>query len=718
MMDQFRESFKEEAYEMLDQMEDSLMEIEKNPENDEQISNVFRAMHTIKGSSGMFGFDRISSFSHQVENTLDLLRSRQISVTDELVRLILDAKDYIHELLDCDEVLSDKQEKLGTEILAGFNTVENFKDSEHIVGTSQPPAVEGPAAGEGQPAAVPREDPAEGDMTESVTYRIHFKPNDDIYLTGGKPYLILKELSGLGDYTCIPEPDNVPALSKLNAEKCFLAYEILLTTKESINIIRDVFIFVEKHSELAITKIESQSDAMGSFTSKRLGEILVEKGLLSGNDLENALHEQKRVGEVLVESKKVSKSAVQGALREQQHLKMAMDKKAFAMSTATIRVASGKLDNLVDLVGELVTYQARLSQTAGETKHAELVQIAEHVERLTSELRDNAMSMRMLPVGMTFNRYRRLVHDLSADMNKKNEMITSGGETELDKTVIERLNEPLVHLIRNSIDHGIESPQARKTAGKPETGTILLSARHSGAFVLLEISDDGAGLDNSAIKEKAVSRGLMTPDQELPDKELYQFLFHPGFSTAAEVTSISGRGVGMDVVKKQIEGLGGSVFIESTYGQGTKITMKLPLTLAIIDGFLVRCGQEFYVFPMANVVECMELTPEKRKEHPDRGFMNVRNAAMPIIGLRDVFGIEGQKPDIEQIVILQIDEMKTGVLVDSIIGDFQTVIKPLGKLYKKIRGVSGATILGDGTIALIVDMNGIFNILKNEVMKP
>ena len=362
-----------------------------------------------------------------------------------------------------------------------------------------------------------------------------------------------------------------------------------------------------------------------------------------------------------------------------------------------------RLDYLVNLVGELVTVQAHLTQTADEKNDGDIIAIAEEVERLISELRDTTLTMRMLPIGSTFSKFKRLVRDLSSELGKEIDLETSGAETELDKTVIEKLNDPLVHLIRNSIDHGIEMPDIRRKAGKSSNGTVLLGAVHSGDSVLVTIRDDGAGLDKEAIRAKAIERGLITAATELTDKEIYNLIFAPGFSTAKTVTSVSGRGVGMDVVKKAIEALRGSIDINSTPGKGSVITLKIPLTLAIIETLLVRINESFFVLPLSMVEECIELTRADVEASHGRNLAHVRGTLIPYVSLREQFGISTEKPEIEQIVIAGVNGSRIGFVVDDVVGEHQTVIKSLGKLYRDVQGISGATILGDGTVALILD---------------
>jgi two-component system chemotaxis sensor kinase CheA len=375
-------------------------------------------------------------------------------------------------------------------------------------------------------------------------------------------------------------------------------------------------------------------------------------------------------------------------------------------------VAAHKLDDLMDLVSQLVTAQARLSRTASVHDDPVLLSIAEEVERLTAELRDKTMSIRMLPIGTAFGKFRRLFRDLSKDLGKEIELITEGAETELDKTVIERLGDPLVHLIRNSLDHGIETPGVRVAAGKPRKGMVRLAAVHSGAHVLIEVSDDGAGMDREAIRAKAVEKGMIVENADLPDNELYSLIFAPGFSTARKVSSVSGRGVGLDVVKRAIEALRGTIEISSRKGAGTTITLKLPLTLAIIDGLLVRIGEQHFVLPLSFVKECVELAGNGNGN--GRHIANVRGELVPYIRLREQFGIEGERPAIEQIVITEASGSRTGFVVDHVIGDNQTVIKNLGKVYQNVEGLSGATILGDGSVALILDVPRLVQTAERE----
>jgi len=499
--------------------------------------------------------------------------------------------------------------------------------------------------------------------------------------------------------------EHIPVLEELNPQHCYLYWDMVLNTTRDINQIRDVFIFVEDQAEIKIDLIDqADPDNPEETEYKRLGEILMERGDLDSDDLCKALKKQKPLGEVLVEQEIVDQGVVDSALAEQKQVRDIREKRQMESAGSSIRVAADKLDDLVDLVGELVTVQARLSQAAFSRQDAELLSIAEAVERMTAELRDNTMSIRMLPIGTTFSKFKRVVRDLSNDLGKEVNLTTEGGETELDKTVIEQLNDPLMHIIRNCVDHAIELPEVRRKLGKPSAGTVLLSAAHSGANVLIRIQDDGAGLDTDAIRAKAIEKGLIPHDAEPAKKELYHMIFQPGFSTAKKVTGVSGRGVGMDVVKRGIENLRGAIEIESEKGKGTAITLKLPLTLAIIDGLMVDVADDFYILPLSAVEGCIELTRADVAKDKGRHMINVRDRIVPYLRLREIFTMTGQTPEIEQIVIAEVNGERMGFVVDHVRGQHQTVIKNLGKMYQNIRGVSGATILGDGTVALILDL--------------
>jgi two-component system chemotaxis sensor kinase CheA len=723
MSDRFRDSFKEEAYELLNDLEGDLLELEENPTSEEQISSIFRSMHTIKGSAAMFGFQHISDFAHSIENRLDEVRGGTLEVSQELIDVILKARDHIRALLEEEEPppkelqsvsaqLVDEVQAIGSPASGqGMTVVPEAPESlsgigaEEATGGDSSTGDTGTAAGDGGAAEGGSSDGEE--LDHRVTYRVEFRPKPDIYLSGSRPLLLLQELSELGDYSAVAYPDRIPALDELDPEQCSVSWDAFVTTNKPRNALEDVFLFVQDTADVRISVADEFADE-DDAPSPRIGEILRQRGIADDIVIEEAAKGQRRLGELLVE-KGVDRHAVEGALKEQQHVSKARERAHEDLSSSSIRVNASKLDGLVDLVGELVTLQARLSQTAGELHNAEVTSVAEGVERLTNELRDSTMSIRMVPIGTTFSRFRRVVRDLGQELGKEVEMVTSGGETELDKTVIDRLNEPLVHIIRNSIDHGLEAPEEREQAGKLRTGTLTLSAEHVGASVVIRISDDGKGFDKDNITRLARERGVIDQSAELSEQETYNLVFQAGFSTVDSVTSVSGRGVGMDVVKREIEGFGGSVSIESSPGEGSAVVLTIPLTLAIIDGLLVEVDGEGYVFPLSAVEECIELTADQTDGSQD--IINNRGEVLPYVRLREVFDFEESTRSIEQVVVVGSSAGKVGFVVDDIIGDFQTVIKNLGKLYRDIEGISGATILGDGSVAFILDIKRLSEIV-------
>lgn len=515
-----------------------------------------------------------------------------------------------------------------------------------------------------QPAAPPQAAPlADG---ARAAYRISFRPPPGLAATGLDPASLLDELRALGECEVVVNTDAVPTLDALQPDQCYLSWEILLTTEADANAIRDIFIFVEDDSEI---RIEREPCILALTTPPKS-----EPALIANEHADAPARPSER-------------------------------KTAAAPSTA--RVPSEKLDRLVNLVGELVMNQSRLIEVAASIDSAELAGPVEAIERLVSELRDSVLSIRMMPIGATFSQLRRLVHDLSNELGKEIELATEGEDTELDKTVIDQLGDPLVHLIRNSIDHGIELPGERAAAHKPKTGKIRLSAAHKGAHVVVTIQDDGRGLHADTLRAKAVEKGLIARDANLSEAEAFNLIFHPGFSTAKKVTSVSGRGVGMDVVRRQIEALRGSIRIASKAGQGTTISLSLPLTLAIIEGLVVEIAGDRFIIPMSAVTENVELAARERAACNGRNLVHVRGELVPYLGLRALFGIADAGPDLAKVVIAQHEGQRVGLVVDRVLGSHQTVIQSLGQFYEDIEVVSGATIMGDGRVALILDVAGL-----------
>lgn len=727
-LDKMADIFLEEASDLLEKLEDHLLKLEQSPDDADTIAAVFRTMHTIKGSAGMFGFNAVSRFTHQAENTFDEVRNGRVAVNSELITLTLNARDHIRNMLSepNSPELAEETERLISQFQVYL--LENALDGSKPAKTEVTKFIEkaSPQVEENKPttnmgdevisfnansvqeAEKPKTPQKIQEDVPEITYRISFEPDLDVFLNGTKPHSLISELAEMGEVSIIPFYSSIPSLKEIDPTKCYMSWDIILTTTKSVNDIQDVFMFLDNSSKVEVKKVaDSNQD---SHAPKRLGEILVEKNLVTQDEITAAIGVQKPLGQILTEKKVVSVEDVQAALVEQKHLREQKERKNQEQNSQTIKVNSLKLDRLIDLVGELVTFNARLNQLSGGLHSPILSTLSEQGERLILELRDTTMDMRMLPIGTIFSRFRRLVRDLSSETQKNIELITEGAETELDKTVIEKLNDPLVHLIRNSVDHGVEPPDVRVAKGKAPQGKVTLKAQHAGAFVLITIEDDGAGLDLEKIRKKAIDKGLISANDELSESQTADLIFMPGFSTADKVTSISGRGVGMDVVKRDIATLGGSVSISTKKGIGTKFTLKIPLTLAIIEGILVKVGDNSYVLPLSNVLECLKF----QTSLPESKFCStakIREDMVPFIDLRNFFGIKTERPTQQQIVMVTDQDSKIGIVIDKVIGNYQTVIKPLGKLYHNVQGISGATILGDGSVALILDIYKLSDIV-------
>ncbi len=676
------ETFKDEALELLQELEAALLELEESPEDSAAIDRVFRALHTLKGSGGLAGFENVAGFCHEAETVFEQVRSGERQVDQDLVSLTLSAQDHLKGMILAEFGADGIDDELTAELVAAFQALRPFQEEKQPVVTTG----------------------FKTRKSDQVTYRVRFRPEPNLFRQGVQPQFLLSELVRLGEAVVVAQLDAIPPLEKLDPEECWVYWDILLTTDQDEDDIRDVFIFVEDDCELVIQQIDdgSRLDQPGDY--KRIGEILVERGDLTNEDLEKYLKEKKRLGETLIEKGVVDESKLQSALLEQERVQVLRRERTANDAMESIRVKSDRLDKLVNLVGEMVTVQARLTQFANSRVDAELLAVAEEVERLTWDLRDQVLTIRMLPIGGTFTRFKRLVRDLGAEVSKEVILVSEGGETELDKTVIDQLNDPLVHLVRNSIGHGIEPPGIRQAIGKTAKGQITLSARHSGANVMLTVADDGAGLDVARIRAKAIEKGLISNQAELSDREICALIFEPGLSTAEQVSNLSGRGVGMDVVRQAIDALRGSIEVHSEVGQGTTFTIKLPLTLAIIDGLLIDIAKDHYVLPLSAVEECVELTRAESEQTHGRNLIKIRGEIVPYVRLRDEFRVDGQCPDIEQVVIVKLDGIRVGFVVDHVVGEHQTVIKNLGRMYQDVDGVSGATILGDGRVALILDL--------------
>ncbi|PZU82874.1 MAG: chemotaxis protein CheA [Shinella sp.] len=648
--------FLTEATELLEQVEAGLLDLTSRLDDKEQIDAVFRGLHTLKGSGAMFGFDALAAFTHHCETAFDRVRKGDVPATQELVAAVLAAQDHMRALLETPN--GDHEEK-SAELLAVLQAAV---------------AVSGGAVAKAPVAAGVQA--AQQDDEKGGAWRIRFSLPHDSMANGTNPLGLLDELRDLGECRIVADASKVPSLDTLVPTEIHLAWDVHLVTDGGREAIEDVFIFVMDDMELSIERLKGEVPA--PLAAK----------------------------EQAAAAPAISQPVAQAPVKATETTTPAADNKPQQQAKAAenVRVPAERLDELMDRVGELVIAQSRLSQLADATMEIQLRAVSEDIERLSGELRDTMMVLRMMPVASLFGRFRRLVHDLSRETGKKIDLVTEGETTEVDKTVIDRLADPLVHLVRNSIDHGLELPEDRRNTGKAETGRIILSAQQSGGEVIITIKDDGRGIDRARVRAKAESSGLIQPGATLTDPELLQMIFQPGFSTAATITNLSGRGVGMDVVKKTVEALRGTIDITSTPGEGSEISLRIPLTLAIIDGLLVRVGNAPYVIPLSAVEECLELSVEDDMRSRGRSFISLRESLVPFIRLRELFQT-GTKPDpFQKIVVISTGTERVGMVVDQIIGDHQTVIKSLSKLHHDVATFSGATILGDGSVALILDV--------------
>jgi len=623
--------FRQEAQDLLEQIELNLLDLARRPSDRGLVDAVFRGLHTLKGSGAMFGFDALAAFTHHCEGAFDRVRKGEVAATPELVSAVLAAQDHMRALAE----ERDAPQAEGEALLAALHRAVD-------------------AAAGGSPAA-PADAPA------ATTWRIRFRLPADALVNGTRPLPLLDELRDLGPCEVVALTDAIPPLEALAPTECHLGWEVTLVTEHPRSAIEDVFIFV-------------------------IDDMTLEIEALGGEPEPESVPD---AGPALAVVDAASESAVEGKA---------------ARGGDTVRVPAERLDELMDRVGELVIAQSRLKQVAASSAEPSLRAVSEEIERLAAELRDTMMVVRMVPIAQLFGRFRRLIHDLARETGKAIDFVTEGESTELDKTVIERLADPLVHMIRNAADHGLETPEQRLAAGKPAAGRVVLAARQAGAEVIITITDDGRGVDRDRVRAKAEENGLIAPGAVLSDNELLQLIFHPGFSTAQTITNLSGRGVGMDVVKRTIEGLRGAIEMTSEPGRGSQISLRIPLTLAIIDGLLVRVGTARYVIPLAAVEECVELSVEQDLRSTGRSLITLRDRLVPFIRLRELFRT-GQAPDPHQkVVVVATGQERVGLVVDQILGDHQTVIKSLSSFHADVETFSGATILGDGGVALILDI--------------
>ena len=660
-MSQFLETFYEESFEGLEIMETELLALDVGEADNETINTIFRAAHSIKGGSGTFGLTAVADFTHVMETLLDEMRDGKRQVTEEAVNLLLTTVDVLREMLTA---LRENSELDSERIKSTHDQLEELLGSNTNT-TGQQQNTETTAAV----------------STAAQGWNISFHPHLDLFKTGNDPVRILRELESLGELEVNVDPSTLPEFNELDPEESYLGWELALKAEITRETIDEVFSWVEDECDLAITEIVSAEEA-----------------------------EEIQIAPVPEEKTVTGKSQPQGNRRQTKP----------ASETTSIRVGIDKVDSVINLVGELVITQSMLS-TLGEdfdmSKVNNLIQGLEQLELNSRQLQEQVMRMRMMPINFAFQRFPRLVHDMSQKMGKNIELKMTGEQTELDKTVMEKIGDPLVHLVRNSLDHGIEMPEQRKEAGKPETATLGLNAYHQGGNIVIEVIDDGAGLNEDKILAKAIDQGLILADAQLESARIHELILLPGFSTADEITDVSGRGVGMDVVVRNIRSLGGSLEVWSKPGQGSKFTIRLPLTLAILDGQTVSVGDEDYIIPLISIIESIQLTSDMLNIVVGKGeTFKLRNEHLPIIRLHNVFGGSPNTTNLTEglLVVVESDGRKIGLFVDELKGQQQVVIKSLEVNYKRIEGISGATILGDGSVALIIDIPGLISLSNRE----
>jgi two-component system, chemotaxis family, sensor kinase CheA len=692
MNSELKDIFLEESREILTNLESDIMSLEGHFDR-ELFNNIFRYVHTLKGSSGVAGITGVYEFSHQLENLMDLVRSEQIGVSETTIDLLLDSLDYFK--------------------LAIFGTDEEVRESEQAKEGLLSRIFDCITAGTGKLPAGVEKKPLVAEAREARYFHIHVRFKEGIYENGIDPLRIIEDCCAQGELLDrAVDRSSLPEFPLLDPEKCYLAWDLLIKTEKTQREMQDVFIFVRDDNEIVIEDVTSEyvKDEELPAADVKIGELLVDRGIINEDDyvaiLEAQEQENKKFGEIVVEKGYASENDMSRALKEQDRMRKKLE-------SSTVRVDTAKLDNLMNLLGEIVIGQSSLSRIAEELEEEtefRLKNALHGLDRITREFQEQIMAIRMIPVGPTFEQFRRFVRDQAKASGKEISLVIEGRETELDKTVIEKIGDPLKHMIRNAIDHGIETAAERKESGKDPVGSIRLGAYHQEGYVYIEVADDGRGISLEKVRKKAESLGFLHEGDEASEARLLSFLFMPGFSTADRVGDLSGRGVGMDVVRTNIEALRGSVEIVNQEGAGTTVRIKLPLTLAIIEGMMVRVGKSIYIIPLLSIVESLRPSREALKTVEDRGeVMMVRSEYVALVKLYDLFGIPSDylNPWEGLVVIVESGEDKVGILVDELLGQQQIVIRSLDVDMTRSRALSGATVLGDGRVALIIDVHGL-----------
>ncbi len=706
---QFLDTFYEESFEGLDTMETELLGLNPGEADTETINTIFRAAHSIKGGSGTFGLTAVADFTHVLETLLDEMRDGRREITQEAVELMLVTVDVLRAMLaslrNADDIDVDRVAEVHRQleaVLHGEDTVEPQAVSEEAGPGVETENIE-PSASDKSP--------------QSGRWTVYFKPFSHLFKTGNDPIRIIKELAELGAIQAHANVDALPEFDLIDPEECYLSWTIELEADVAEEQIREVFAWVDDDCELDIEKTADET-----FVESVLVQPEIEEQERSQNQqLKVEIEEITPVAEEEQQPVKAETPASKPPPEVAKPATAAPAKKVQSGESGSIRVGIDKVDALINMVGELVITQSMLNQLGEDFSMDRVQKLQEgltELEQHTRELQENVMRIRMLPISFSFNRFPRLVHDLSSKLNKKIELKMSGEHTELDKTVMEKIGDPLVHLVRNSLDHGIESPEIRKAKGKPETGVLHLNAYHQGGNIVIEIHDDGAGLDTEKILNKAIEKGLVGENEDVSKEKIHELIFAPGFSTANKVSDVSGRGVGMDVVKRNIKDLGGVVEVTSEKDVGSTFSIRLPLTLAILDGQLVRIGEQTYIVPLVSIIESLQIRAESVNSIAGGAELyKLREDYLPIIRLHEVFNL---KPDNTELingllVVVEGDGQSAGIFVDDLLGQQQVVIKSLESNFKKVEGLSGATILGDGTVALILDIPGLVALSRERV---
>ncbi|VAW47411.1 Signal transduction histidine kinase CheA [hydrothermal vent metagenome] len=670
MMETFRLTYLEESFEGLDVMETGLLNLPPGVPDNEKINEIFRAAHSIKGGSGTFGFSEIAGFTHVLETLLDEMRDGRREVTQESIDAMLAAVDILRDMLTKLQNHEPIDEARASEVQ---------KRMEVILGGGEADSAE--------------EDVADVAVSSGGVWQIKILPETELLQTGNEPIRIFRELETLGDLTVEANLDDLPELAVFQPESLYIKWDLTLSG-DSVNeeAIKEVFEWIDGDgAEVIIT-------APVAVVEEKV-EKTAEPEPVAVAPVEKPTAKSKK------EAKKPKKADVAAKSAPKQE--------------GSIRVDLSKIDQMVNLVGELVITQSMLSQFGEYAEEAssegggnfdwvdKLKEGLTHLERHTRELQESVMNIRMLPVSFAFNRMPRIVHDVSQKLGKEIDLVMEGEGTELDKTMLEQLTDPLVHIVRNSIDHGIETPDIRIAAGKPAMGTVKMAAFHQGGNIMIQITDDGAGIDHEVIEAKAIEKGVIEEDHNLTQDEVINLIFNAGFSTADVVSDISGRGVGMDVVRRNIKGLGGSVDVKTKLGEGSVFTISLPLTLAILDGQLCSVGSQVFVFPLLSIVESIQVDQSLVKGIAgEKELYKLRDSYIPVIRLHDKLGVEDAKKDLSEglLVVVESSGQRAGIFVDDLLGQQQVVIKSLENNFMKIPGVAGATILGDGSVSLILDV--------------